>query len=96
MTSLRACACAKSVRMEMASPSDGILQRIIVIRHGERLDCVDYSWTDTAARPYDPPLTESGVQQARETGKRFVGKVRPKRFYSENVVDSTFNSVCGI
>ena len=51
------------------------LQRIIVIRHGERLDNVDYMWTSTAARPYDPPLTEIGVQQARDAGKRFLGKV---------------------
>ena len=50
-------------------------QRIIVVRHGERLDNVDYRWTDTADRPYDPPLTEKGEEQARETGKRFVGKV---------------------
>ena len=50
-------------------------QRVIVIRHGERLDNVDYTWTDTATRPYDPPLTERGVEQARETGKRFMTKV---------------------
>ena len=51
------------------------MQSIIVIRHGERLDCVDYTWAETAARPYDPPLTEKGVEQARDAGKRFVGKV---------------------
>ena len=62
----------------MASSPDSaqaFQQRIIVIRHGERLDNVDYTWTDTAARPYDPPLTEKGVEEARETGKRFMGKV---------------------
>ena len=50
-------------------------QRVIVVRHGERLDNVDYTWTETAARPYDPPLTEKGVEQARDTGKRFLRKV---------------------
>lgn len=64
-------------KVGMASSDSGQdLQRIIVIRHGERLDCVDDSWGDTTDRPYDPPLTEKGVEQARETGKQFVGKVR--------------------
>lgn len=53
-----------------------INQRMIVIRHGERLDAVDYTWTDSAPRPYDPPLTECGIQQAAEAGKRFIGKVK--------------------
>lgn len=51
-------------------------QRMIIIRHGERLDAVDYTWTDSAPRPYDPPLTECGLQQATAAGKRFIGKVK--------------------
>ena len=51
------------------------VQRIIVVRHGERLDCVDYSWGKTTSRPYDPPLTEKGFEQARETAEKFAGKV---------------------
>lgn len=61
--------------MENSKTKQAIHQTIIVIRHGERIDLVDYSWTDTAARPYDPPLTDKGVEQAREVGKEFVGKV---------------------
>ena len=56
-----------------AEPSS--VQRIVIIRHGERLDNVDYTWTETAARPYDPPLTEKGAEQARNAGKQLLGKV---------------------
>ena len=50
-------------------------QRLFVVRHGERLDNVDYSWLDTADRPYDPPITEEGVTEAKSAGERFVGQV---------------------
>lgn len=50
-------------------------QSLFVIRHGERLDSVDYSWRYKADRPYDPPITEEGVEQAKEAGKRFLDKV---------------------
>ena len=46
------------------------VQRIIIIRHAE-----DEPWDDTAARPYDLPLTENGMEQARNAGMTFVGKV---------------------
>ncbi len=50
-------------------------QVVIVIRHGERIDNVDYDWVIRSKRPYDPPLTEVGVKQAREVGSAFKGKV---------------------
>ena len=50
-------------------------QYLFVIRHGERLDNVDYKWLDTAERPYDPPLTKRGEKQACEAANRFKGKV---------------------
>ena len=61
------------------SQTDGqsCAQRVIVIRHGERLDNVDYSWAETASRQYDPPITEAGVAQANEAAKKFVDKVLP-------------------
>lgn len=46
---------------------------VIVARHGERLDYIRRDagnpWTPTAARPYDPPLTEHGQEQARRLGQ---------------------------
>ena len=62
----------------MARMEDPV-QHVFIIRHGERLDNVDYEWVRRAERPYDPPLTEDGLREAREAGKRFKDKVRPKQ-----------------
>ncbi len=45
-------------------------QTIWISRHGNRLDFVDTDWFTRAERPYDPPLSEDGVVQARELGAR--------------------------
>ena len=46
---------------------------IVVARHGERLDYVQRDagtpWTPTAAKPYDPPLTDHGREQAYQLGR---------------------------
>ncbi|KAF9276407.1 hypothetical protein BGZ68_010027 [Mortierella alpina] len=39
------------------------------VRHGQRIDQVDPSWTNTSPCPQDPPLTALGKLQARQTGK---------------------------
>lgn len=45
---------------------------VVVVRHGERLDYVmrdaGQNWIPTAERPWDPPLTERGHQQANALG----------------------------
>lgn len=43
-----------------------------IVRHGSRKDFEDPEWHRTAARPYDPPLSEEGRRQAQETGRRLV------------------------
>jgi broad specificity phosphatase PhoE len=45
-----------------------------VARHGERLDGVDPHWAATAERPFDPPLTPDGLQQAQQTAERLAGR----------------------
>ena len=41
-----------------------------MIRHGERLDNLDYKAMGlTIEEPFDPPLTELGILQAQETGQ---------------------------
>ncbi len=50
-------------------------QTVLVVRHGERLDNVDYDWVTRTERPYDPPLTEAGVREARRAGDVFKEKV---------------------
>ena len=58
------------------NPTGGNKQRLFIIRHGERLDNVDYSWTNTAKRPYDPPLTAHGTEEAATAARgRLKGKV---------------------
>ena len=51
------------------------MQRVFIIRHGERLDNVDYGWVMKSDRPYDPPLTDDGTKDALEAGLRFKDKV---------------------
>ena len=51
-------------------------QRLLIMRHGERLDTRDRNWKKTAARPYDTPITKHGEAAAYGVGQhRFPGKV---------------------
>ncbi|BBA79882.1 phosphoglycerate mutase [cyanobacterium endosymbiont of Rhopalodia gibberula] len=52
-------------------------QTVWIARHGNRLDFVNPEWFDTAEYPYDPPLSEDGIIQAQQLGKRLQ---------SENIV----------
>jgi len=45
-----------------------------IARHGNRLDFVNPEWFNTAKRPYDPPLSEDGILQAKQLGQRLVGE----------------------
>eukprot|EP00483_Globobulimina_turgida_P012487 UN12510 len=45
---------------------------LFVVRHGERADIAIRGWTDTAERPHDPPLTETGKEQAQKTGHEIL------------------------
>ena len=71
----------KQVPSGSKGASEPVKQRLIIIRHGERLDNVDPYWERTAERPYDPPLTEDGEEEVRTVGQeRFSEKVgRPRK-----------------
>lgn len=45
-------------------------QTVWIARHGNRLDFVNPEWFNTAAKRYDPPLSEDGFVQARELAQR--------------------------
>lgn len=47
-------------------------------RHGYRLDTADKQWHLTSPTPYDPPLTYSGWQQAKNLGARIASIIREK------------------
>ncbi|KAK9828706.1 hypothetical protein WJX72_001631 [[Myrmecia] bisecta] len=46
------------------------MQLLATLRHGLRQDEVDPGWSDTAGRPWDPPLSEQGWQQARDVADK--------------------------
>ncbi|KAF9604663.1 hypothetical protein IFM89_008994 [Coptis chinensis] len=46
-------------------------QHIIVMRHGDRLDCADSLWQSTTKQPWDPPLSDAGKARAFSIGKQF-------------------------
>jgi broad specificity phosphatase PhoE len=41
-------------------------QLLVIMRHGHRQDEQDQTWTETAERPWDPPLSTKGRSQAKE------------------------------
>ncbi|CAN0920015.1 hypothetical protein LINGRAHAP2_LOCUS31789 [Linum grandiflorum] len=61
--------------MESSSPAPNTdsqhYQNIVVMRHGDRMDNFDHNWTKTAPRPWDPPLVDSGLARAFDTGRKF-------------------------
>ncbi len=50
------------------------MQRLFLVRHGMRMDVEDGTWRLTARRPDDPPLSKTGLVQARDTGLYLKGK----------------------
>lgn len=48
------------------------VKTVVVVRHGERLDYVEKdrgeNWIPKTERPWDPPLTEHGLMQAKSLG----------------------------
>ena len=56
--------------------SGAAIQRLFVMRHGERLDTMDPRWKRTASRVYDTPITKKGEIAAFRIAKdRYMGKV---------------------
>nr|CAB3497352.1 unnamed protein product [Digitaria exilis] len=46
------------------------MQRVVVMRHGDRLDQAEPLWPAKKPRPWDPPLTDAGLLRAWTVGKR--------------------------
>lgn len=49
-------------------------QTVWITRHANRLDFVNPEWFNTAVLPYDPPLSQDGIEQAKQLGQRLVGE----------------------
>lgn len=52
-----------------------------LLRHGNRIDFVDWSWRERAACPEDPPLSADGVEQVQRVAAR-LAKERIARIFS--------------
>jgi len=48
------------------------MPQLWIARHANRQDFVDPRWFETADRPYDPPLSADGWQQARALARRLA------------------------
>eukprot|EP01025_Chloroclados_australasicus_P013639 TRINITY_DN16414_c0_g1_i1.p1 TRINITY_DN16414_c0_g1~~TRINITY_DN16414_c0_g1_i1.p1 ORF type:complete len:325 (+),score=12.77 TRINITY_DN16414_c0_g1_i1:72-1046(+) len=59
-------------------------QTVVVMRHAERLDEIEPAWSDEALRPWDPPITQHGVQQARIITKNL------HKYQFDTIVSSPF------
>lgn len=45
------------------------MQRVVVMRHGDRLDHSEPMWPANKPRPWDPPLDDAGLLRAWTVGK---------------------------
>lgn len=52
-----------------------VADMVVVIRHAERVDRVNPSWSALAKRPQDSPLSERGKKQAARLGKWLYGRL---------------------
>ncbi len=48
------------------------MPNLLLIRHAHRLDFIQPQWFETAAYPYDPPLSAFGWQQALELAPKLL------------------------
>ena len=66
-----------------------ILKSIIVMRHGERIDCVDSKSSNQLLAEYDPELTEKGIKQAKDIANQLIKSLK-KEINTLNIYLSPF------
>lgn len=60
-------------RMIIITTNMSLNRRIFLARHGERIDHIDASWRANPANGFnDPPLTETGIDQAQDLGQHLI------------------------
>ena len=69
---------------------DSILKSIIVMRHGERIDCVD-SKSNQLLSEYDPELTEKGIKQSKDIAKQIQKSLKKEIKYIYKPFYKNFN-----
>lgn len=66
-----------------------LLKSIIIMRHGERIDCNDSLKNNQELSEYDPELTEKGIKQAKDIGNQ-IKKSLKKEINTLNIYTSPF------
>ena len=56
-------------------------QTVWIARHANRLDFVNPEWFATADRPYDPPLSEDGFEQAGRLARRLAAEAEIRHIF---------------
>ncbi len=71
---------------------------ILLIRHAHRLDFIQPEWFETAAYPYDPPLSALGWQQALELAPKLLHLPIDSIFTSPylRTLQTAYPIACGI
>ncbi|KAF7056314.1 hypothetical protein CFC21_063731 [Triticum aestivum] len=69
----------------------GRQQRVVVMRHGDRLDHAEPMWPANKPRPWDPPLTDAGVLRAWTVGKRIRAQAAADGYALHRVLVSPFH-----
>jgi len=62
--------------MNKKENNEKILKSIIIMRHGERIDCIDSQKNKQILSEYDPELTEKGILQAKDIGKQIKKSIK--------------------
>ena len=75
--------------MEEKEKNLPLMKSIIVMRHGERIDCVDSLKDNQILSEYDPELTEKGIKQAKDIGNQ-IKKSLKKEINIINIYSSPF------
>ena len=65
------------------------MKSIIVMRHGERIDCIDELKNNQELSEYDPELTKKGIKQAKDIGTQ-IKKSLKKEMNTLNIYSSPF------
>ena len=75
--------------MNKKENNEKILKSIIIMRHGERIDCIDSQKNNQLLSEYDPELTEKGIRQAIDIGNQIKKSIK-KEINTINVYSSPF------
>jgi broad specificity phosphatase PhoE len=75
--------------MSKKENNEKILKSIIIMRHGERIDCIDSQKNNQLLSEYDPELTEKGIKQAKDIGNQIKKSIK-KEINTLNIYTSPF------